>query len=427
MRRRYGLLSHLPGFVLLESSDVSTGRYDIVSACPYESIRIDADDNIDDALRYIQKKIPRQPSTLDLPFQGGAIAYLSYDLGERLAGIFSRPQPGLEGLPLADFGLYDWAIICDHHLKKVSFFAANRQPETAAVMDMILTLWEKSTPQPQPFSLQSCFTPMISRDHYEASFEAIHEAITKGRSYQVNYTQPFIADYTGSTWGIYDSLCTKNPVPFSAYLNLKDSHIISCSPERYLLMEKGQLLTSPIKGTVKRSLDSKEDWYLKYQLEQCPKNRAENVMIVDLMRNDLGKIAMPGTVEVTALCKTQSFNGVHHLVSDIQAQCLPSLDALQAFLSCFPGGSITGAPKLEAMRIISEQEPYSRGVYCGSIACFSSHGRFDSNIAIRTITAKDGCLHLSAGGGIVIDSSCQEEYLECFTKVSAIINALEKQ
>ena len=147
-------------------------------------------------------------------------------------------------------------------------------------------------------------------------------------------------------------------------------------------------------------------------------------MIVDLLRNDFGKIAKPGSVHVSSLCEVQSFNGVHHLVSTIEAEYDRATGPIDVFAACFPGGSITGAPKREAMHIISEQEPYARGIYCGSIAYFSAHGRFDSNIAIRTITAKIDTLYLSAGGGIVIDSNWEDEYRECLTKIKAIVNEL---
>lgn len=189
-------------------------------------------------------------------------------------------------------------------------------------------------------------------------------------------------------------------------------------------MDKDKLLTSPIKGTEKRSSDPQRDELLRNSLLASSKNQAENVMIVDLLRNDLGKIAKPGSVHVRDLCAVESYQAVHHLVSNIEAIALEDQSMMDVFSACFPGGSITGAPKLEAMRIIAEQEAYARGVYCGSIGYFSRHGRFDSNIAIRTVVAREKILHMAAGGGIVIDSNWEDEYLECFTKIAAIINGL---
>ncbi len=419
-------LSHLPGFVLLESRDRVHGRYDILSACPYERITItEKNFNKVSVLNHLKKKLPLQPSESDLPFQGGAIGYISYDLGARLLGINSNPQSTLHDMPLLDLGLYDWAIIVDHYLRKVILFAANNHSSTADIMPEIISLWRAIPSQSKQFTLKSGFTPLISKDAYQDSFQAIHQALKEGRSYQVNFTQPFHAAYEGDTWEMYKKISSKNPVPFSAFLKTNEANILSFSPERFLLYDKGKLLTSPIKGTIGRSTNPVEDERLKNQLILCEKNRAENVMIVDLLRNDLGKISFPGSVQVSNLCSLQSYNSLHHLVSDIEAQCLDVLHPFDAFISCFPGGSITGAPKLESMKIIDEQERYARGIYCGSIGYFSQHGRFDTNIAIRTVTAKETILHLAAGGGIIIDSDCEDEYRECYTKIAAIINGLK--
>ncbi|QBR84087.1 aminodeoxychorismate synthase component I [Legionella israelensis] len=423
MRPFYSRLKHLPGFVLLESSDALRGRYDIVSACPYQRIEFEEHQDTNEFLSRLHELLPQQLLPVDVPFQGGAIGYVSYDFGLRLEDIPSMLKP-VFATPLLDFGLYDWAIITDHHLKQVFLFAAHRQAETAHIIDEVLTLWEKNQSPSCEFYLERDFQPLVSKESYKKAFDSIHENIRKGRSYQVNYTQPFTTSFRGDSWVMYDQVCSRNPVPFSAYLKMDKFNILSFSPERYLLMNKGDLLTSPIKGTVKRSDSKNEDEFLKEQLQQCPKNRAENVMIVDLLRNDLGKIAEPGSVHVSSLCEVQSFNGVHHLVSDIRAQCLPSIHAIQAFMSCFPSGSITGAPKHEAMRIINEEEQYARGIYCGSVVYFSAHGRFDSSVAIRTVTEKDKMLSLSTGGGIVIDSDWLSEYFEGFTKISAIIHGL---
>lgn len=422
----YQQLSCLPGFVLLESTDRTRGRYDILSAYPYDNITINENSILEsDLLTHLKKRLPQYESELDLPFQGGAIGYISYDLGERLLNIHSMAQSSLRGVPLLDLGLYDWAIIVDHFLKKVTLFAANEHPTTINIKQEIIQRWNERTSKNQRFLAKSAFTPLISKDFYQASFNTIHQALNEGRSYQVNFTQPFHAEYEGDAWEMYKKVSRQNPVPFAAFLRTNEADILSFSPERFITYNKGRLLTSPIKGTIARSKSLIDDELLKNQLASCTKNRAENVMIVDLLRNDFGKISYPGTVIVSNLCEIQSYNGLHHLVSDIEAQCLDSIHPLEAFISCFPGGSITGAPKLESMRIINEQEYYARGVYCGSIGYFSQHGCFDSNIAIRTVTAKNNILHLAAGGGIVIDSVCEDEYRECYTKITAIINGLK--
>lgn len=411
---------------MLESTDRSRGRYDILSAYPYDYLQIDH--NIQDVAQLVTKInqiLVAEPSVSDLPFQGGALGYISYDLGARLLGIESLVQPSLENMPLVELGLYDWAIIVDHHQKKITLFAANTHQTTPGIVNQVLELWNGPAAFFSDAQVTRDFTPLMTQSDYSNAFSSISQSLKEGRSYQVNLTQPFHALYEGDSWSLYKKISRKNPVPFAAYLRTTKADILSFSPERFLYHEYGTLITSPIKGTIKRSNTSIEDDQLKLKLIACEKNRAENIMIVDLLRNDLGKIAQPGSVQVTELCAVQSYHSVHHLVSTIEAKCTSVTQPFEAFMSCFPGGSITGAPKVESMRIISEQEPYARGVYCGSIGYFSRHGRFDTNIAIRTITAKENILHLAAGGGIVIDSESEDEYRECFIKIAAVINALK--
>ncbi|HAT2058141.1 TPA: aminodeoxychorismate synthase component I [Legionella pneumophila] len=422
----YEKFSRLPGFVLLQSTDKSMGRYDILSAYPYERMVIK--NNIHDknlVLTKLKNKLKIEQSEFGLPFQGGAIGYVSYDFGALLHHHELYPQKDLTHMPVLNFGFYDWAIIVDHHLKKATLFARNNHSSTKSVVDEIKSILNNQRTKSIQFSVQSEFLPLISRDNYRNSFNAIQQALRAGRSYQVNFTQPFQTKFTGDPWDMYQRVNKNNPVPYAAFIRTEEADILSFSPERFLLYDNGEMLTSPIKGTIHRSKDPVVDKKLKEQLLKCPKNKAENVMIVDLLRNDLGKLAKAGSVKVMNLCHIQSFNAVHHLVSDIRALCKEDIHPIEAFFSCFPGGSITGAPKLETMKIISEQETYKREVYCGCIAYFSQHGRFDANIAIRTVTAKDNVLYLAAGGGIVIDSDWEDEYRECFTKITAVINGIK--
>lgn len=426
MQDFYQKLSNLPGFVLLESTDKTRARYDILSAYPYDRVVItEHTESKDELLAYLTRSLSVEHAKTNLPFEGGAIGYISYDLGAQLMGIKSPAQPDLAEMPLLDLGLYDWAIVVDHLLKKVTLCSINQYSSTKEIVKEILALWNGSDDHDHQFVVNSDFVPLISKEEYGLAFYAIHQALKEGRSYQVNYTQPFHANYTGNSWGMYRKVTQANPVPYSAFLRTNQGDILSFSPERFLFYDQGYLLTSPIKGTIRRSTDLTEDERLKNLLLSCSKNRAENIMIVDLLRNDLGKIAQTNSVKVLSLCALQSYNSVHHLVSDIEAYALANLRPFELFLSCFPGGSITGAPKRESMNIIHEQERFARGVYCGSIGYFSRHGRFDSNIAIRTITARENKVHLAAGGGIVIDSQCNDEYLECYTKITAIINGLK--
>ena len=421
----YYALSHLPGFVLLESSDKERGRYDIVSAYPYDYLKILRNDlNIKSTFDKLNEMLPNQNSLCDLPFQGGAIGYFAYDFAEILAGINAKVHP-YNDLPIVDIKFYDWAIIADHHLKSVSLVAANRQLDTKLIINEVISCWKKSSKSYQSFILQDNFTPIITKSSYQQSFEAIHKDLVAGRAYQVNYTQPFYTKYKGCPFEIYKRIRKSNPVPYSAFMRNDDGDVLSFSPEKFITINNGLVETSPIKGTIKRSVDPIIDKKLKSILLTSSKNHAENIMIVDLLRNDLGKFAKKGTVKVKSLCEVQSFTAVHHLVSNIEALCPEGFTTVDVLKATFPGGSITGAPKLEAMRIINEQEPYARGVYCGSIGYFSAHGRFDSNIAIRTIIAKEDTLYLSAGGGIVIDSNWEDEYNECYIKLAAIIKVLE--
>jgi para-aminobenzoate synthetase component 1 len=416
----------LPGFVLLESNDQTRGRYDIVSAIPYDELKLFRHSStILDAFQELKARLPSvSSSSNDLPFQGGAIGYMAYSLGERLVGISSTPHES-NNMPLIDMRFYDWAIVTDHKLKTVSLVAMNSQKDTVKITKDILTRWKKAGVISEPFKLRKVFEPIITKDEYQHAFESIHQDLVHGRAYQVNYTQPFLAHYSGETWDLYKRIRLINPVPYAAFLSSSDGDVLSFSPECYLTIENGLASSYPIKGTIKRSKHSFLDDQLKNELLNSEKNRAENVMIVDLIRNDLGKLAVPGSVKVRSLCELQSFNEVHHLVSHISAQLKNNIIPLELFAACFPGGSITGAPKLESMRIINEQEPFSRGVYCGSIGYLSAHGRLDSSIAIRTLVAKEDTLYLSAGGGIVIDSTWKDEYQECFTKIKAIVNYLQ--
>jgi para-aminobenzoate synthetase component I len=418
----YQKLLDLPSFVVLESSDNVRGRYDILSACPYDKVKIRKDANA--AFNELQRKLSPNSTGLDLPFQGGAIGFFSYDLACNLAGIKTTPQPELMTMPLMEVGLYDWAIIVDHLLKTVTLFSANTQRDTAMIVKDVLSRWHGVAGNNRGFELHTVFNPLISKSAYIDAFYAIHADLKRGRCYQVNLTQPFNAHYSGDTWAIYEKIRAHNPVPYGAFMRTEEADILCFSPERFIKMEHGKLLTSPIKGTARRESNEKNDRQHLQKLQSCPKNRAENVMIVDLMRNDFGRIAKPGTVDVKALCAVESYEAVHHLVSHIEAECKGNLSFMEVFSACFPGGSITGAPKLESMRVIAEQEPFARGVYCGNIGYFSNHGRFDTNIAIRTVTASPDTLHLAAGGAIVIDSKCDEEYTECFTKTAGILKGL---
>lgn len=423
----YQTLKNLPGFVLLESTDQTRGRFDIVSALPYDRLRVMRGESDCAAIYHtLQQRLLKTSTPHDFPFQGGAIGYFSYDFAAILGGIDGpKPHPVLLDVPLVDLSFYDWAIVTDHQKREVYLLGAHLHPDTKEILLDIKKRWHNHQSNGF-FTLQCDFKSLMTTDEYHYAFDAIHRDLCQGRAYQVNLTQSFVAQYSGDTWESYKLIRRKNPVPYAAYWRGLNADILSFSPERFLLMDKGHVLTSPIKGSMRRSDQINLDASLRAELMSSEKNRAENVMIVDLLRNDLGQFAIPGSVVVTDLCEVQSFNGVHHLVSNVEAIVDDSVTPMQVFSACFPGGSITGAPKRESMRMIAEYESVARGVYCGSIGYFSSHGRFDSNIAIRTITATQDHLVLAAGGGIVIDSRWDEEYRESFTKINAIVSLIKK-
>jgi para-aminobenzoate synthetase component 1 len=270
-------------------------------------------------------------------------------------------------------------------------------------------------------SLRSSFT----RADYLTAVERVREYIRAGDIFQANLSQRFEAAFDEPAWSYYLRLRQRNPAPFAVFMEIPDSSILSASPERFLHVDVlGAVETRPIKGTRPRGVGPEHDAALGAALTESSKDRAENLMIVDLMRNDLSRVCLPGTVRVPELFTLERYATVHHLVSTVVGQLEPGLDALDLLRAAFPGGSITGAPKLRAMEIIAALEPSSRGVYCGSIGYWSVTGELDTNIAIRTALVQRGRVYFSAGGGIVADSDPEQEYLETLHKARGLIDAL---
>jgi para-aminobenzoate synthetase component 1 len=270
-------------------------------------------------------------------------------------------------------------------------------------------------------SLRSSF----GRSDYLKAVERVREYIIAGDIFQANLSQRFEAPLAERPWSLYRRLRTSNPAPFAAFLDLPDGAILSASPERFLHVDAaGRVETRPIKGTRPRGVGPEHDAALGQALLESPKDRAENLMIVDLMRNDLSRVCAPGTVRVSELFALEQYATVHHLVSTVVGELAPGADALDLLRAAFPGGSITGAPKLRAMEIIAELERIQRGVYCGSIGYWSLTGELDTSIAIRTAVARGGRVYFSAGGGVVADSDAAEEYQETLDKARGLIDAL---
>ncbi len=336
---------------------------------------------------------------------GGAVGYLSYDLKRHIERLPDTTVDDL-GLPECHLAFYERIERFDPRPLSIDAGSAPRHSP----------LDDAAAPPPSNFT----------RLGYEAAVARALAYITAGDIYQVNLSQRFSVPLSGNSFDAYLRLRHDNPAPFAAFLRLPEADVLGASPERFLRFDprSRRLQTRPIKGTRPRGRTAAEDAELAAELIASEKDRAENVMIVDLERNDLGRVAETGSVRVSELAALETFPGVFHLTSEVTARLREDRDAVDLLLATFPGGSITGAPKIRAMEIIDELEPTARGVYTGAIGHFGFDGSLDLNIAIRTAVATDGVAHFQAGGGIVADSSPALEYEETLHKASAIGRAL---
>ncbi len=351
-----------------------------------------------------------------LPFTGGAMGYFGYDLGRCNEYLPSIAHDDL-GMPEMDVGIYDWVVVIDHQEKRAVL--AGKTPA-----HIVECLQAKSAPAPGRYTLGNQVRSNMDQAQYQRAFQRVQAYIHDGDCYQVNLARRFEVDFSGDPWALYQRLRRLSPAPFAAYLETSDGVILSNSPERFLRLQGDEVLTTPIKGTRPRSADMREDEQLAQALRNSPKDQAENLMIVDLLRNDLGKNCRPGSIQVPQLFELQSFALVHHLVSSVTGHLKAGKHATDLLRGCFPGGSITGAPKLRAMEIIEELEPYRRGVYCGAIGYLGFDGGMDTNIAIRTLVIHRDRAYYCAGGGLVADSNADAEYAEILDKAEALFRLL---
>ncbi len=363
----------------------------------------------------------------DLPFNGGWLGYLSYDFGKN-KNLESEAQIDDLSVPLIQMGLYQWAIITDH-LKQTTVmynFGLNQIYWSKQISIVKSSLKQIESSTNTPMQLTTPFKADIKFQQYKKAFNKIQQYIHAGDCYQVNFAQRFTAHYSGDPFDIYALLAEENNAPFSAYLNIQDQKIMSLSPERFIDSHKGQVITQPIKGTLPRSKDKHKDKQLADKLKHSIKDKAENLMIVDLLRNDLSKTAAKGSVKVSELFSVYQFESVHHLISTIESTLDSKYDNFDLLETTLPGGSITGAPKIRAMQIIEELEKNKRGIYCGVIGYLDFKNNMDTNICIRTLLAKKNKLYCWAGGGLVADSKLDPEYQEVFDKLSKILPTLDK-
>jgi len=360
------------------------------------------------------------------PFCGGAIGYFGYDLGRRLERLPSIAVADVD-MPELAIGIYDWAVVVDHEKRSARLVGLGRDPRTFERWPRLLErLAARSAAAAAPFRVLARAHSTVSRDEYAGAFRRVQEHIRVGDCYQVNLTQRFEARADGDPWAAYLRLREINPAPFAAYLDFPDGRVLCSSPELFLRVTGDRVETKPIKGTRPRDTDRARDRALAEALRTSAKDRAENVMIVDLLRNDLGKTCVPGSVRATKLFDVESFASVHQLVSTVEGRLAPGKDALNLLEGCFPGGSITGAPKVRAMQIIEELEPQRRGVYCGAIGYVGYDGDLSLNIAIRTLVQHGDSIYAWAGGGVVADSDVDAEYQESLDKAAALLAVLNE-
>lgn len=423
---------HWPGAVLLDSCrpGADRGRFDLLSAQPVEHLAPDPEESGVDFIKRVRASLGRLgyaqlPAESDLPFAGGLIGYLSYDFGRRLEPLPAQAIDDLH-LPDARLGLYTWAVISDHQAGTTQLMCHPALPEPERLH--LLELFRKpSTQNPGEFRLTSRFAADLSALDYRTALTQIQDYIQAGDCYQVNFAQRFQAGCQGDPWAAYGALRAACPTPFSGYISLPGGGaVVSLSPERFVSVRDRQVETRPIKGTRARGHDPSSDAALAEELLASPKDRAENLMIVDLLRNDLGRTCRIGSVKVPELFSLESYPNVHHLVSSVTGELAADHDALDLIAGSFPGGSITGAPKIRAMQIIDELEPTRRALYCGSLLYLDVRGEMDSSIAIRSLLVKDGRISCWGGGGIVADSDCEAEYQETFAKVRVLMETLEQ-
>jgi len=467
------LLKDRSGTIFLDSSRDHEyyGRYSFLVFNPIKIFGSDANESLELQLEEFEniKKELQVNSTELPPFIGGLVGYLSYDFNQKLEPILTKSVISTSNtyskcskfevfderssLQIVNkernqkdqmktmqsitqgywFGLYNQVFAFDHKHNKCYLITIkppgfdSNLPQLLQDMEQIYTSAansgdiQPSTPA-APVLLQSNF----SQTGYIQMIETAKNYILNGDIFEVNLAQCLSGDIPADydNYALYHRLRELNPAPFAAYLNLGNMYILSVSPERFLAVSDNDIEVRPIKGTIRRDVDQKLDQELAHQLQQSEKDRAENIMIVDLMRNDLSKICYPASVVVKQLCKAESFTNLHHLVSVITGELNPKTTAFAIIKACFPGGSVTGAPKIRAMQVINELEGVRRDVYCGSIGYFSLNGKIDLSIAIRTLVIKQQKISLHVGGAVTLKSDPLTEYQETMLKGQKLLEGL---
>jgi len=370
-------------------------------------------------------RFQNEPRAGEPPFLGGGIGYFSYDFGRQIEKLPVRALDEL-GMPDCQFAFYNAVLILSHDDGRIRLSSFDPGVAGAITRDEALAELRNVKPGRDAGKIAATVNAGFEREAYLAAVRRVQEYILAGDVYQVNLTQRFYSDIgSASPWQLYKRLMAINPAPFAGYLKFGETAILSASPERFLRVRGRRVETCPIKGTVRRGATAEDDEAQRQWLLASAKNRAELAMIVDLMRNDLGRVCRPGSIRVEEFPRLESFASVHHLVATVVGELEPQRSVVDLIRASFPGGSITGAPKIRAMEIIEELEPVRRGIFTGAIGYLGFNGVSDLNIAIRTILVRKSRAFVQVGGGIVADSVPEEEYEECLLKGRLLFEALQ--
>jgi len=424
------LSSHSSAGRAEQTSELS--RYDILFACPQQTIQ-SGDNNflqLLDQAWLSERRIAENalaesvPENSELPFTGGWFLYLSYELAQQIENSLQLPEAD-DGLPVAFASRFPSAIIIDLHEQQAYLICESAFADCIAVIEADLSALVGLDNYLEPFEI----SPLNEQneDDYLQQLKKLHQYIVEGDVFQVNLSRGWQATLfeNVSHASLYHQLIQSNPGPFNALLTLGERAVISSSPERLIRLKDGCLQTRPIAGTRPRATDGAEDTKLSSELLAHPKERAEHIMLIDLERNDMGRVCEPGSIEVNELMVLESYQHVHHIVSNVRGQLRKDITPGQLISAVFPGGTITGCPKVRCMEILAELEQTGRGAYTGALGYLNHNGDMDLNILIRTITRNAKKLQFRAGGGIVADSDSAKELHETRVKAKGLIHALQ--
>ena len=425
---------------LLESVEGSeqAAHYSFIGTEPYRVISTKEGDKAD-PLNLISEEMGKYKlvPTGGLPdFCGGTVGYLSYETVRRMEELPSPDSDPL-ALPESVFMLVDTLLIFDHAANKIKIVShahpdgdadSNYQAAIKKIEDLAKRL-EKPLKQPQHSKATAepgKISSNLTKAEFEANVEKAKQYITEGEAIQIVLSQRLSRRTNAHPFNIYQALRGINPSPYMFFLDLKDFQIIGSSPEILVRAAGGTATTRPLAGTRPRGKTADEDARLEEELRNDEKERAEHIMLVDLGRNDIGRVSLPGTVKVSELMDVERYSHVMHLVTNVEGKLNPELTTFDALRACFPAGTVSGAPKIRAMEVIAELEPDKRGPYAGCVGYFSFSGNMDTSITIRTIIMTDGTAHVQAGAGIVYDCVPAREYQETLSKARALLKAIEE-